>query len=120
MMPSKQAVDPEVEQVLGETNADLRRTNDALGLTVRHAHVRDNGGRAPDIENEALAADLALARDLLDNPPRSVGFSADGPVAVAASAVELHLSSRAPGRGSRSGRGSGVLSSRPWWGLRSL
>jgi hypothetical protein len=57
--------------------------------------VRDNGGRAPDIDNEALAADLALARDLLDNPPRSVGFSADGPVAVAASAVELHLGSRA-------------------------
>jgi hypothetical protein len=91
----QQAVDPEVEQVLGETNADLRRTNDALGLTVRHAHVRDNGGRAPDIENEALGADLALARDLLDNPPRSVGFSADGPVAVAASAVELCLSARA-------------------------
>lgn len=36
----QQAVDPEVEQVLGDTNADLRRTNDAIGLTVRHAHVR--------------------------------------------------------------------------------
>ncbi len=91
----QQAADPEVEQVLGATNADLRRTNDAVGLTVRHAHVRDNGGRAPDIENEALAADLTLARDLLNHPPRSVGFSADGPVAVAASAVELHLTSRA-------------------------
>lgn len=91
----QQAVDPEVEQVLGETNADLRRTNDAVGLTVRHAHVRDNGGRAPDIGTEALVADLALARQLLDDPPQSVGFSADGPVAAAASAVELHLSGRA-------------------------
>jgi hypothetical protein len=91
----QQAVDPEVEQVLGETNADLRRTNDAVGLTVRHAHVRDNGGRAPDIGTEALAADVALARELLDDPPQSVGFSADGPVAAAASAVELHLSDRA-------------------------
>jgi hypothetical protein len=91
----QQAVDPEVEQVLGETNADLRRTNDAVGLTVRHAHVRDNGGRAPDIDAEALAADLALARELLDDPPQSVGFSADGPVAAAASAVELHFTSRA-------------------------
>ena len=91
----QQAVDPEVEQVLGKTNADLRRTNDAVGLTVRHAHVRDNGGRAPDIDTEALAADVALARDLLDDPPRSMGFSADGPVAAAASAVELHLSGRA-------------------------
>jgi len=91
----QQAVDPEVEQVLGETNADLRRTNDAVGLTVRHAHVRDNGGRAPDIETEALAADVALARELLADPPQSVGFSADGPVAAAASAVELHLTGRA-------------------------
>jgi hypothetical protein len=88
----QQAVDPEVEQVLGDTNADLRRTNDAMGLTVRHAHVRDNGGRAPVIPVEALAADIALARHLLDEPPQSVGFSADGPVATAASAVELHLS----------------------------
>lgn len=91
----QQAVDPEVELVLGETNADLRRTNDAVGLTVRHAHVRDNGGRAPDVGSEALGADLALARELLDDPPQSVGFSADGPVAAAASAVELHLTGRA-------------------------
>jgi hypothetical protein len=91
----QQAVDPEVEQVLGDTNADLRRTNDAVGLTVRHAHVRDNGRRAPDIEGEALAADIALARELLDDPPQSVGFSADGPVAAAASAVELNLTGRA-------------------------
>jgi hypothetical protein len=90
----QQAVDPEVEQVLGDTNADLRRTNDAIGLTVRHAHVRDNGGRAPDIQAEALAADIALARQLLDRPPQSVGFSPDGLVAAAASAVELHLSGR--------------------------
>lgn len=90
----QQAHDPEVEQVLGDTNADLRRTNDAIGLTVRHAHVRDKGGRAPDIHAEALAADIALARQLLDEPPQSVGFSADGPVAAAASAVELHLSGR--------------------------
>jgi len=90
----QQAVDPEVEQVLGETNKDLRRTNDAIGLTVRHAHVRDNGGRAPDIEAEALASDIALARELLEDPPQTVGFSADGPVAAAASAIELHLTGR--------------------------
>jgi hypothetical protein len=91
----QQAIDPEVEQVLGDTNADLRRTNDAAGLTVRHAHVRDNGGRAPDIETEALAADIALARELLADPPLSLSFSAHGPVAAAASAVELHLTDRA-------------------------
>jgi hypothetical protein len=88
-------VDPEVERLLEATNADLRRTNDAIGLTVRYAHVRRNGGRAPDVGTEALVADLAIARGLLDDSPQSVGFSVDGPVAVAASAVELHLDGRA-------------------------
>jgi hypothetical protein len=91
----QQTADPEAEQVLADTNADLRRTNDALGLVVRHAHVRDNGGRAPQVDSETLAADLALARDLLDHPPQTAGFSPDGPVAVAATALELHLTSRA-------------------------
>jgi hypothetical protein len=90
----QQTVDPEVEQGLGDTNADMRRTSDAIGLIVRHAHVRDRGGRAPDIQAEALAADIALARKLLDEPPQLAGIWADGPVAAAASAVELHLSGR--------------------------
>jgi hypothetical protein len=90
----QQAIDPEVEQVLGNTNADLRRTNEAIGLVVRHAHVRDNGGRAPDIDSTALAADIVLAQQLLDDPPQSASFSLDGPAATAASAVELHLSAR--------------------------
>jgi len=91
----QQTVDPDAERILADTNADLRRTSDAVGLVVRHAHVRDNGGRAPNLDLDTLAADLALARDLLDDPPRSAGFSPDGPVAVAATAVELHLTSRA-------------------------
>lgn len=92
----QQAVDPGVEQVLGETNADLRRGNDAIGLIVRHAHVRDKGSRAPEMTDEALAADLTLAKDLLENPPRTgVEISPDGPVAVAASALELYFTGRA-------------------------
>ena len=92
----QQAVDPEVEQILGETNADLRRGADASGLVLRHAYVRDNGVRAPDMTDEALAADLATARNLLEEPPETgLGASPDGPVAAAASAVELHLSGRA-------------------------
>jgi hypothetical protein len=86
----QQATNPEVEAVLGETNADLRRVNNAVGLTVRHAHVRDNGGRAPDISSVALAADLATAQDLLADPPRT-DTSMDGPVTTAASAIELYL-----------------------------
>jgi hypothetical protein len=92
----QQTSDPEVEEVLGETNADLRRMRDATGLVVRHAHVRDNGGRAPDMTDAALAADLALGKDLLANPPQSgLGVATDGPIAAAASAIELHLTGRA-------------------------
>ncbi len=91
----QQAVNPEVEAVLGPTNTDLRRGNEAAGLLVRHAHVRNNGGRAPDMADDALAADLAIAKDLLENPPESgLGTSPKGPVAVAATAVELHFSGR--------------------------
>lgn len=88
----QQAANPEVEAILGDTNADLRRSNEAVGLTVRHAHTRDTAGRAPDMSSEALAADLAIAQDLLANPPQTaLGASLDGPVAAAASAIELHL-----------------------------
>jgi len=91
----QQTVDPDAERVLLDTNADLRRTNDSVGLIVRHAHVRDNGRPAPDVDSDALAADLALARELLDDPPQLAGLAPDGPVAVMATAVELHLTSRA-------------------------
>lgn len=92
----QQEVDPEVEEVLRDTNEDLRRGTEATALTVRHAHVRVKGGRAPDISDEQLSADLATARDLLDAPPKSgLGAYLDGPVAVAASAIELHFSRRA-------------------------
>jgi hypothetical protein len=88
----QQAANPEVEAVLGDTNADLRRSNEAVGLTVRHAHTRDTGGRAPDMSSNALAADLAVAQDLLADPPQTaLGASPDGPVAAAASAIELHF-----------------------------
>lgn len=89
----QQAIDPEIEAVLGETNEDLRRGNDAMGLALRHAYVRDHGGHAPEIIDTDLAADIETARDLLDNPPNS-GLGPDGPVAVAASAVELHFTGR--------------------------
>ena len=88
----QQAIDPQVEAVLGEAKADLQRSNEAVGLTVRHAFTRDNGGRAPGMSSDTLAADLATAQDLLVSPPKAaLGASPDGPAAVAASAIELHF-----------------------------
>ncbi|BDU01018.1 MULTISPECIES: hypothetical protein [Nocardia] len=89
-------VDRALDDVFETSDADLRRVNDVVGLTVRHAHARaQNGGRAPDMSAEDLAADLVSARDLLTNPPRAVMIpTADGPVAVAATAIELALTGR--------------------------
>lgn len=86
--------DPAVEDVLGEGNAQRLRAHDAVGLSNRHAHLRDRGGRAADTDAAALKADLALARTLLEDPPEPRDLAIDGPVAAAASAIELHLSGR--------------------------
>ena len=92
---AEQSPDAAIEEVLGAPNADLRRTSDAYGLLARHAHVRETGGRAQATDSETLASDIALARDLRENPPATASFAMDGPVATAASAVELHLTSQA-------------------------
>lgn len=91
----KQMDDPDVEQILGPTNADLVRTSNALGLAARHANVRDNGGGPPLLTDDELATDVALARSLLLDPPSARAFTAEGPVAVAASVLELVLTGRA-------------------------
>ena len=91
----QQAPDPDIDAVLEQTNAELSRSNQAIGLVVRHGQVRETGGRAPQVAADVLRADLTLARDLINDPPQWLGFSLDGPAAVAATALELHLTSRA-------------------------
>lgn len=88
----QQTVNPEIEAVLGETNADLRRENKAMGLLNRHGHIRDNGHRPPDLTSQEISTDLATAQDLVSNPPAH-GFGAfeEAPIGVAASAIELGL-----------------------------
>ncbi len=86
----QQAPNPEVEAVLGRPNADLLRGNEALGLTLRHVHKRTQDDGAYGMSAEELAKDVAMARDLIENPPSTgIGTSPDGPVSVAASAIEL-------------------------------
>lgn len=88
----QQATDPEVEAILGETNVEMQRSNEALGLTLRHVYERDGRRASPEMTSEILAADLETARQLVANPPSiGVGTSPDGPVAVAASAIEHHF-----------------------------
>lgn len=86
----QQAPNPEIEAVLGGPNTELLRGNEAMGLTLRHVHKRTDDDGAYGMSSEALAKDLATAQDLIENPPSSgMGTSPDGPVAVAASAIEL-------------------------------
>jgi hypothetical protein len=86
----QQANDPEIEAILGETNAEVRRSNEALGLTLRHVYERDERhGKSPEMTSEILAVDLKTAQELVANPPTAgMGTSPDGPVAVASSAIE--------------------------------
>jgi hypothetical protein len=86
----QQAPNPEIEAVLAGPNAELLRGNETLGLTLRHVHNRTEDDGAYGMSSEELAKDLATARELIENPPSTgMGTSPDGPVAVAASAIEL-------------------------------
>jgi hypothetical protein len=81
----------DVVQALQRGNEDLQRRQEATRLFVRY-HVEPNRGTAPDLAAADLAADLSVARDLLDNPPNmSVGGRWDVPTAVAATAISAHL-----------------------------
>lgn len=88
-----QVADPETEQALRASDTNLERTGEAAGLFLRHVLKRGacDGERA--LDGDVLAADLVTARALEIDPPRDDMFAIEAPVAVAASAVELHLGS---------------------------
>jgi DNA-binding transcriptional ArsR family regulator len=81
----------DVVRTLQRGNEDLHRAQEATRLMLRYT-VRPNRRIVEDIPVDDLAADLALARDLLSNPPEmSAGDPWDTPTAVAASALSDHL-----------------------------
>jgi hypothetical protein len=71
----------------------LRLAGEATRLMVRY-HVEPAQGRGATLTADDLAADLAVARDLLDTPPGlAPGGPWDAPTAVAAAALEAALGS---------------------------
>lgn len=92
----RQALDPEVEQALLPSRQELDRVGEALGLVARHDPRRGVGNRRLSPEPDVLAADLATARNLAENPPRGDSFAIEGSVAVAAAAIEHHLGAGLP------------------------
>ncbi len=81
----------EVVQALERGNDDLHRAQEATRLIVRY-YFEPKKGTAADVPADELAADLAIARELFDNPHEmSAGDLWDAPTAVAAAALSAHL-----------------------------
>lgn len=81
----------DVVQVLEPGNAEILRAQEATRLIVRY-HVKRREGTAETFTAGELVADLASAKDLLDNPPALDAMAQwDVPAAVAAQALECHL-----------------------------
>ena len=78
----------DVTAAMERDGEDLRRAGEATRLMVRY-HVQPSQGTAEPLSADDLAADLAIARELLDNPP-ALGPTGqwDMPAAVAAAALE--------------------------------
>jgi hypothetical protein len=72
-------------------NEGLQRVHEAMRLMVRY-HIQPKQGTAQPMSAEDLVTDLAVAQELLDNPPTlSPSGQWDAPVAVAAAALEAHI-----------------------------
>ena len=87
-----QATPPEeVSQALEEGNEDVARAQQATGLQHRY-YFEARAQAAEPVESTQLSDDIALARELLENPP-SLGADNAWDVAalVAAAALEAHL-----------------------------
>jgi hypothetical protein len=81
----------DVAQALERGNEDLHRGQEATRLIVRYCIEHRKDG-AEEVLADELAADLALARDLKDNPPGMwFGDRWDPSTAVAAAALSAHL-----------------------------
>ena len=85
----QQREDPEVVEALEAQRADYVRFNESLRLQSRYVDRFDQIRRPPPLVLDELTADVAVARDLLVNPPADgYRLSSEGPIATAAAALE--------------------------------
>ena len=81
----------EIAQALQRGNVEVRRAQDVTRLIVRY-YIHPKKGAAEPVSAEVLAADLAVAQELLEEPHALVaGDQWDAPAVVAAVALEAHL-----------------------------
>lgn len=88
-----QATPPEdVVQKLHDGNRDIERSFDEISLSSRYLYKTTASDVAP-FDKDELEADISTARDLLENPTSfGAHHSWDLPAAIAATALESHLS----------------------------
>jgi DNA-binding transcriptional ArsR family regulator len=81
----------DIVEAMQRKNEELRGAQEATRLMVRY-HIRPRQGTAQPITAEDLITDLAVAQELLDNPPAlSPTGKWDAPVAAAAAALEANI-----------------------------
>jgi hypothetical protein len=79
-----------VQQALEPGNRDLSRGNEATQLLLCYAEQRHHLAGPPKVSRAKLISDLAMARELVSNPPTaSPAGPLAAPAAVAAGALEL-------------------------------
>ncbi len=81
----------DIVQAMQQSTEDLQRGQEATRLMVRY-HIRPRQGAPESVTAEDLIADLAIAEELLENPPAlNPAAQWDIPAAVAAAAIEAHI-----------------------------
>lgn len=81
----------EIARALEDANQDLRRSQEAARLMVRYQIEPRRGASAP-FTAEELISDLAVSRDIVENPSANGPTGRwDVPASVAATALEAHV-----------------------------
>ncbi|WP_407915954.1 hypothetical protein [Kitasatospora sp. NE20-6] len=81
----------DVVEALQARNAESARTHEVMRLNVRY-YVNPKNGKNDAVDAADLAADLDVARELLENPPEhALSGHWDAPAAVAAAALMAHI-----------------------------
>jgi hypothetical protein len=81
----------DIVKAMERGSEEIHRAQQSTRLFVRYL-VQPKKGVSETVSADDLVADLAVARELLENaPPLNAGLQGDAPAAVAAAALEAHL-----------------------------
>ena len=88
----RQRTDPAVEDALAQSDAEFQRDSAAWQILNRYAAIDDYTSNPDPMDIEEIGEHIAIARDLLANPPANgPPDSDDAPALVAAAVLETHF-----------------------------